>query len=295
VCRYEPGINVTYEEMAQCYSVAVVPARPYKPRDKAKVEVGVQIVERWILAALRKRTFFALGAVNEAIAELLARLNARPFRKREGSRQTLFESLDRPALKPLPAEPYAYGEWKTARVNIDYHVEYDRHWYSAPYSLTQQAVEIRATATTVEIFHRGIRVASHARSHTPHRHTTTPEHRPKAHQRHLEWTPSRVVEWSAKIGPATAQLVERILASNRHPEQGFRSGLGIIRLGDQYPHARVEAASRRAVALNCCTYQSLKSILENGLDGQAPETPPDPRPGADHPNLRGPGYYDTLQ
>jgi transposase len=294
-CRYEPGINVTYEEMAQCYSVAVVPARPYKPRDKAKVEVGVQIVERWILAALRKRTFFALGAVNEAIAELLARLNARPFRKREGSRQTLFEALDRPALKPLPAERYAYGEWKTARVNIDYHVEYDRHWYSAPYSLTQQAVEIRATATTVEIFHRGIRVASHARSHTPHRHTTTPEHRPKAHQRHLEWTPSRVVEWSGKIGPATAAVVDRILARNRHPEQGFRSCLGIIRLGDKYPQERVEAASRRAVALDCCSYQSLKSILESGLDGQAPEPTSDPGPPVDHPNLRGPGYYDTLQ
>lgn len=295
VCRYEPGVNVTYEEMAQHYGVAVVPARPYKPRDKAKVEVGVQIAERWILAVLRKRTFFSLGEVNEAIAELLAQLNARPFRKREGSRQTLFESLDRPTLKPLPAERYAYGEWKTVRVNIDYHVEYDHHWYSAPYQLTQQEVEIHATATMVEIFHRGIRVASHARAHAPHSHTTTPEHRPKAHQRYLQWTPSRVAEWSAKIGPATAQVVDRILAGNRHPEQGFRSCLGIIRLGDQYPHARVEAASRRAAALNCCSYQSLKSILENGLDGQAPEPTPEPGPGVDHPNLRGPGYYDTVQ
>ena len=293
VCRYEPGVNLTYEEMAQHYGVAVVPARPRKPRDKAKVEAGVLLVERWILAALRKRTFFSLGEVSEAIAELLLRLNERPFRKREGSRQSLFETLDRPALKPLPADRYQYGEWETVRVNIDYHVEVDRHWYSVPYSLTQQEVDIRTTASTVEVFHQGVRVASHARSHAPYHHTTIHAHRPKAHQRHLEWTPSRVVEWSAKIGSATAQVVDRILASNRHPEQGFRSCLGIIRLGDKYPHPRVEAAARRALAMNVCTYQSLKAILENNLDGQAPEPTPDPRPPIDHPNLRGPDYYDT--
>ena len=202
--------------------------------------------------------------------------------------------LDRPALRPLPAERYQYGEWKTARVNIDYHVEFDHHWYSVPYQLTQQEVEIRATAATVEIFHKGIRVASHARSHTPHRHTTIarvigPRHtsgiwsgrpRESSNGRPRSVRPRR--RWS-----------ERILASNRHPEQGFRSCLGIIRLGDKYPHARVEAAARRAVALNVCSYQSLKSILENGLDGQAPEPSPDPRPPVDHPNLRGPDYYDT--
>lgn len=292
-CRYEPGVNLTYEEMAHHYGVAVVPARPRKPRDKAKVEAGVLLVERWVLAALRKRSFFSLGEVNEAIAELLVRLNARPFRKRDGSRQTLFETLDRPALKPLPTERYQYGEWKTARVNIDYHVEFDCHWYSVPYALTRLEVEIRATASTVEIFHKGIRVASHARSHAPHRHTTIHEHRPKAHQRHLEWTPSRIVEWSGKIGPATAQVVDRILASNRHPEQGFRSCLGVIRLGDKYPHARVEAAAHRAVALNVCSYQSLKAILENNLDGQALDPATDAQPPIDHPNLRGPDYYDS--
>ena len=292
-CRYEPDVNLTYEEMAQYYGVAVVPARRRKPKDKAKVETGVLLVERWILAALRKRTFFSLGALNEAIAELLVRLNERPFRKREGSRKTLFETLDRPALKPLPAERYQYGEWKTVRVNIDYHVEFDRHWYSVPYQLTQRQVEIRATAATVEIFHKGARVASHARSHAAHSHTTINEHRPKAHQRYLEWTPSRIIEWCGKIGPETAQVAERILATNRHPEQGYRSCLGIVRLGEKYPHARVEAASRRALALNVCSYQSLKSILKNHLDGQAPEPAPDPQPPADHPNLRGPEYYDT--
>ncbi len=292
-CRYEPGVNVTYEEMAQHYGVAVVPARVGKPRDKAKVEAGVLVVERWIVAALRKRTFFSLGEVNQAIAELLVRLNERPFRKREGSRRTLFETLDRPALKPLPVERYQYGEWKRARVNIDYHVEYDQHWYSVPYQLTQQEVEIRASAATVEVFHKGIRVASHPRSHEPHHHSTQPEHRPRAHQRHLEWTPSRILEWSAKIGPTTAQVVERILASNCHPEQGYRSCLGIIRLGEEYPHQRVEAAARRAVALNVCTYQSLKAILKNHLDGQATEPVPDSQPTIDHPNLRGPDYYDS--
>jgi transposase len=294
-CRYKPGVNLTYEEMAQHYSAAVVPARPRKPRDKAKVEAGVQVVERWILAALRKRTFFSLGAVNESIAELLTKLNNRPFRKREGSRRTLFESLDRPALHALPANRFQYGEWKTARANIDYHVEFDRHWYSVPYQLTQQEVEIRATADTIEVFHKGIRVASHARSHTPHRHTTIHAHRPRAHQRHLEWTPSRIVEWSATIGPATAQVIERIFASNR----ASRTGLPLVpryhRLGDKYPHTRVEAAACRALMLNVCSYQNLKSILDNNLDSQSPQPSPDPQPPVDHPNLRGPGYYDTLQ
>ena len=268
-CRYEPGVNVTYEEMAQHYGVAVVPARPYKPRDKAKVEAGVLLVERWILAALRKQT----------------------FRKRDGSRRSLFEALDRPALRPLPAERYHYGEWKTSRAGIDYHVESDHHWYSVPYQLTQCEVDVGATASTIEIFHRGARVASHARSYEQHRHTTIHEHRPKAHQRHMEWTPARIVDWSKTIGQATAQVVESILAGNRHPEQGYRSCLGIIRLGDQYPHARVEAAAERAVALNVCTYQSMKAILKNNLDSQAPITPSAPPPPVDHPNLRGSGYF----
>lgn len=294
-CRYEPGINITYEEMAQHYGVAVVPARVRKPRDKAKVEVGVQIAERWILAVLRKRTFFSLGEVNQAIAELLKRLNERPFRKREGSRQSLFASLDQPALRPLPAERYQYGEWKTVRVNIDYHVEVQQHWYSVPYQLTQQEVETRATASTVEIFHRGTRVASHARSSVPYRHTTIDEHRPKSHQRHLAWPPSRLIEWAGTMGPAVTEVFHRILAGRRHPEQGYRSCLGILRLGDQYPKERVEAASRRAVALNACSYQSLKSILENNLDRQAPEPAPEPQSPIDHPNLRGPEYFDTGQ
>jgi transposase len=294
-CRYEPGVNVTYEEMAGHYGVAVVPARPRKPRDKAKVEAGVLLVERWILASLRKRTFFSLGEVNEAIAELLTRLNQRPFRKREGSRQSLFAALDQPALRALPAERYQYGEWKTARVNIDYHVEFGNHFYSVPYALTQQEVEVRATASTVEIFHRSVRVASHLRSSVQYRATTRHEHRPKSHQKHLEWTPSRLLDWARTIGPATAEVFDRIMASKRHPEQGYRSCLGILRLGSQYPKERVEAAARRAVTLNACTYQSVKSMLQHNLDALVPETDAGnaPKPPLDHPNLRGPEYFDT--
>jgi len=290
-CRYEPGVNRTYEEMAAHYGVAVIPARPRKPRDKAKAEAGVLVVERWILMALRKRTFFSLGEVNDAVGELLTRLNARPFRKQEGSRQTLFDTLDRPALRPLPSERYSYGEWATARVNIDYHIEFDRHWYSVPYQLTQREVEIRASAATVEIFHRGERVASHLRSAVPRRSTTIPAHRPKAHQRYLEWTPSRVLEWVGKIGPSAMAVATRILDSYPHPEQGFRSCLGLIRLTDSYTAERVEASAERALLVNACTYQSVKSILKNNLDGQPVAQPTDATPPIDHPNLRGADYY----
>lgn len=292
-CRYEPSVNRTYEEMAAHYGVAVVPARQAKPRDKAKVEAGVLLVERWILAALRKRKFCSLGEVNQAIQELLVGLNNRPFRKRDGSRRSLFESLDQPALRPLPAQRYEYGDWETHRVNIDYHVEFGNHWYSVPYQLTQQEVEVRATAATVEIFHRGVRVASHARSHLPNTATTVNDHRPKAHQRHLEWTPSRLVEWAKTIGPATAEVFARIMASKRHPEQGYRSCLGILRLSQQYSSQRVEAAARRAMALQACSYQSLKSILQCHLDSQAIEPAAQPKPPLHHPNIRGSEYFDT--
>jgi transposase len=292
-CRYEPSVNRTYEEMASHYGVAVVPARQAKPRDKAKVEAGVLVVERWILAALRKRRFFSLGEVNQAIQELLVRLNDRPFRKRDGSRRSLFESLDKPVLRALPAERYQYGDWETHRVNIDYHVEFDNHWYSVPYHLTQQEVEVRATASTVEVFHRGVRVSSHGRSYVPHVATTVNDHRPKAHQRYLEWTPSRLVDWAKTIGPATADLFDRIMASKRHPEQGYRSCLGVLRLSKEYTAQRVEAAARRAIALRACSYQSIKSILQCNLDSQAIEPAAAPRPPLDHPNIRGSEYFDT--
>jgi transposase len=193
----------------------------------------------------------------------------------------------------LPAARYQYGDWETHRVNIDYHVEFDNHWYSVPYQLTQQEVEVRATAATVEIFHRGLRVASHARSHVAHVATTVNDHRPKAHQRHLEWTPSRLVDWAKTIGPATGELFDRIMASKPHPEQGYRSCLGILRLSKQYTNQRVEAAARRAIALGACSYHSIKSILQCHLDSQAIAPAAEPKPPLNHPNIRGSEYFDT--
>jgi transposase len=291
-CRYEPDLNRTYEEMASHYGVAVIPARRMKPRDKAKVEAGVLLVERWVLAALRKHRFFALAEANRAIADLMIRLNDKPFRKAPGSRRSLFEALDKPALRALPAERYQYGDWLTARVNIDYHVVADGHFYSVPYRLIQQPVEVRLSTSTVEIFHKGLRVASHARSRLPNKATTIDEHRPKSHQRYLQWTPSRIVDWGRAIGPVTAELIERILASKPHPEQGFRTCLGVIRLGDVYGKPRLEAVAHRALRHKTYSFHRIESMLKCNLDS-LPDLEPEPaKPPLDHPNIRGPKYFD---
>ena len=258
---------------------------------KAKVESGVLLVERWIVAALRHRKFFSLAELNQAIRELLIQLNQRPFRKRPGCRASLFQELDRPALGPLPQERYEFHQWATARVNIDYHVEFERHYYSVPYTLTGHMVEIRSTMTTVEIFHRGERVASHLRSPQPYKATTVNEHRPKSHQQHLAWPPSRLLHWAETVGPATAQLFTEILKSKPHPEMGYRSCLGILRLGQRYSNQRLEAAAVRAVSTGACSYHSVKSILERGLDRQPVDTPIT-RPPLEHSNLRGAFYFD---
>jgi len=290
---YEPDLNPTYRDLGEHYGVAIIPARPYRAKDKAKVEVGVQVVQRWIVAALRKRKFFSLEEVNQAIAELLERLNARPFRKREGNRAALFAQLDQPALKPLPASRYQFGEWKTARVNIDYHIEVERHYYSVPYALVHLEVDVHLTAETVEILHRGVRVASHVRSYVPAKATTLTEHMPKSHQKYVGRTPSRLIEDAQQIGPVTGQLVEAILAAKRHPEQGYRSCLGILRLAKTYPAERMEAAARRALRARAYNSQSMDSILKNQLD-RVPLTgdPPVP-PGKDHDNIRGADYFDS--
>ncbi len=291
-CRYEPDLNRTYHEMAMHYGVAVMPARPRKPRDKAKVENAVLIAERWIVAAPRHRKFHALGELNEAISELLEKLNHRPFRKREGSRASLFAELDRPALQPLPAERYILAHWKTVRASIDYHVEIDRHYYSVSYQLAGQKLDARFTAASVEILHNGKRVASHARSSAAYRHTTVSEHMPKSHQAHLEWTPSRLIHWAEGIGVATAEVVRTILERKPHPEMGYRACLGILSLEKIYSKPRLEAASQRAVQLQAFSYQSLKSILKRSLDRQLPLDAEAVAPGPRHENLRGPLYYD---
>jgi transposase len=290
---YEPDLNPTYRDLAEHYGVAIIPARPYRARDKAKAEVGVQVVQRWIVAAMRKRKFFSLDEINQAIAELLVRLNQRPFRKREGSRASLFAQLDQPALKPLPATRYQFGEWKKPRVNLDYHIEIERHYYSVPHALVHQEVEVHLTAETLEVLHRGVRVASHVRSYETGKATTLTEHMPKAHQKYMGRTPSRLVEEAQQIGPCTGQLAEAILAAKRHPEMGFRSCLGILRLAKTYPVERMEAAARRALRARAYNYQSMDSILKNQLDRLPLPGDPPVQPTVEHDNIRGADYFDS--
>jgi transposase len=294
-CRYEPGIQRTYEEMARHYGTTVLPARPASPRDKAKVEVGVQIAERWILARLRNEKHFSLESLNERILELVDELNARMMRVYGQSRRALFVRLDSPALRPLPVDAFTFAEWKQCRVNVDYHVDVEHHYYSVPHALIHEVVEARISAMTVEVFHRGQRVASHRRSVMRGHHTTVAEHMPKAHQKHLEWSPSRIVGWAQTIGPQTAALVTAILDERRHPEQGYRSCLGILRLAKRYGSARLEAACARALAVNARSYRNVDSILRTGLDRLPPAAPAEPASSTEkpsHENVRGPGYYN---
>lgn len=289
-CRYEPILHRTYQEMAEYYGTVIVPARPAKPRDKAKVETAVQIAQRQILAALRDLRFFSVAELNRAIRPLLAGLNAQPFQKLDGSRDQWFETLDRPKLKALPLIPYQLATWSEATVNIDYHAAIDHHYYSVPYSLIHQCLQVRLTETTVELFQQGKRVAAHARSFQPGKFTTVEEHRPKAHQRYLEWSPGRIVEWAKKIGPQCALAVQNVMASRPHPEQGFRSCLGIIRLGRVYGESRLEAACARALHFHTLSYRSLESILKNRLD-QAPMETDLPFQTPVHDNVRGQTYF----
>jgi len=290
-CRYEPGINRTYQEMAAHYGAAVLPTRVRRPRDKAKVEVAVLIVERFILARLRNRRFLSLGELNEAIREVLGDLNARLMRKLGASRREFFDTIDRPALLPLPAEPYAYAEWRRCRVAPDYHIEVHGHFYSLPSRLIREVVEARITDTTIEIFHAGRRVAAHPRSALKRRHTTTPEHMPSAHRRYASWTPARLLSFAAQVGPSTTALVEIIMRTKPHPEQGFRACLGILRLAKTYGEARLEAACQRGISIGARSYGSIASILKTGLDRGFHDTAaPDVAPLL-HANIRGRGYY----
>lgn len=290
-CRYEPLLNRSYQELLEHYGTAALPARPYHPRDKAKVEVGVQIVERWLLARLRKQTFFSLAEVNAALQPLLVWLNHRPFKKLPGSRCSQFEALDKPTLKPLPPQRYYYAEWKKVRVHLDYHIEVDGHYYSVPHKFLKQELEVRVTSLTIEAFQHGQRLAVHSRSERKGRHTTVPEHLPKAHQAHLEWSPTRFLQWAGEIGPATAQIVQYLLEHRAHPEMGYRSCLGLLGLAKRFTAPRLEAACQRAVVIGALTRRSVASILAQGLDAQPlPEPPPQLALPA-HENIRGACYY----
>ncbi len=292
-CRYEPGVQRTYAELAEHHGSVVIPARPAKARDKAKVEAAVLIAQRWILARLRNQTYFSLAALNARIAELVDDLNGRRMKTYQASRRALFERLDRPALRALPTTRFVYGEWKRAKVSrLDYHIEHEGHYYSVPHRLIGEEVEARISARTVEVFFKGARVAAHLRSHRRGQHTTIAAHRPKSHQAHAEWTPRRIIDWGETIGARTGALVTAILADRPHPEQGYRSCLGILRLGKRYGPVRLEAACARALAAGARSYKHVDTILKKGLDHLEPASADvTPRAPIAHENVRGPDYY----
>jgi len=294
-CRYEPEATSTYADCAQHYGAAILPARPYHAKDKAAVEMSVLVVQRWILARLRNRQFFSLRELNAAIAELLVDLNRRPFKKLPGCRAEAFESIDRPAMKPLPATRYEYAEWIKAKVGIDYHAEADRHYYSVPHSLVGEHVMVRVTDSTVECFFKGERVAAHVRSFLKCKHTTLQEHMPSAHRKHMKWTPGRLLNWGQNIGAGTRAVVQWQLENRPHPEQGYRACLGLLNLAKTYGEQRLEAACRRALAIGSPTRKRIIAILKAKLDQH-----PDLFPAADtaaatasrtHSNVRGADYF----
>lgn len=292
-CRYEPTIQRTYAELGHHYGTAIVPARPYKPRDKAKVEVAVQVAQRWILARLRNETFFSHESLQARIAELLEDMNARPMKRLGGvSRREMYERYDRHALLPLPSAPYVIAEWRGATVSLDYHIALDDHFYSVPYVLCREEVEARLTPTSVEIFHRGNRVASHARSYEKYRHTTVTEHMPEAH-RAVFAAGDEIIEWARSIGPMCEALVRRILDSNFHREVGWRSAKGLQRQVHKYGPTRLEMACERALIFGARSYKPVERMLKLGQEATPlPGREPPERAPIAHENVRGADYYN---
>lgn len=288
---YEPELNRTYADMATYYGTAVLPARPGKPKDKSKVEVGVQIAERWIIAALRHHTFFSLAELNQAIRALLERLHDRPFQKLEGSRRSRFEQIERSALRPLPGAPYELATWRRARVHIDCHIEFERVYYSVPHTFVAKEVDVRATEHMIEIFHQGRRLAGHPRERCPGARRTEVSHLPKAHQKHLEWSPERLIAWGRTVGPYTAALMERMLLDKPHPEMGYRACLGVLSLSKKYTPQRLERAAERALAIGSPRLHSVRSILQKGLDRLDVNEPTGRSDDTTHAHVRGASYY----
>ena len=291
-CRYDPEANSTYADLARYYGTAILPARPREPKDKAHVEAGVLLVQRWILARLRNRQFFSLEELNKAIGELLVDLNNRPFKKLDGCRRSAFETIDRPAMRALPAPRYEFAQWKIVTVSIDYHVEVEGHYYSVPHNLVKQKIDARYTATTVECFFKGKRVAAHMRSYVRGKFTTLAEHMPESHRKHMEWTPGRLLNWALSIGPGTRDVVQWQFDHRPHPEQGYRACLGLLNLSKRYGNERLEAACRRALTIGSPMLKSIKSILEAKLDQQPELFKPDALTlPPTHDNVRGAEYF----
>jgi transposase len=289
-CRYEPEINHTFAEFAEHYGTAIMPARSGKPKDKPLAENGVKLAKRWILARLRNRTFFSLAELNAAIRIVTADLNARQMKKMGKSRDELFLSLDKPNALFLPDRPYEYAQWKKAKVNINYHICFEKHDYSVPYTYIHKEVEIKATANVVEMYFKGQRICSHPRSQAEHQYSTVKEHMPPAHQKHLDWSPERILEWAGKCGTSVKTLVECIINSRRFPEQAYKSCLGIIRLRNHYTDKKLDAACARALRYRIYSYRGVKNILQNGLEDEQ-ELKITSRAPLRHENVRGPEYF----
>ncbi|MCH2227972.1 MAG: IS21 family transposase [Candidatus Caenarcaniphilales bacterium] len=293
-CRYEPSINKSYLDYAKHYDVAVMPARVRKPQDKAKVEVAVQIVERWILAALRKETFFSINELNQSIAKLLEQLNSKEFKKLDGNRKYIFEKFEKEKLKPLPEDSFELQLWKKAKVAPDYHVEVEKHFYSVPYKYISKKVDIGFSIHTVNIFYENQLIAKHLRSYDKHKYSTVDEHMPKGHQEHSSWSPEKIRDWALKISENTAKLIEQILAKGKYPAINYRPCIGIIRLEKQYGKERVDKAALRLLkyGFRNSGYQSMKSILKRGLENEPLEDFSEEKVKLEfHENIRGAEYY----
>ena len=289
---YEPEIHPTYMELATHYGAAVIPARVRKPKDKPLAENGVLIAQRWIIAKLRNQVFFSFYDLNKNIKIILEDINNKPFQKMEGTRRSLFESIDKPALMPLPSDIYEFATWKHAKVNIDYHIEFEKKLYSVPFQLIGQEVDLRITEKVIEVLHKGKRITVHPRLRGPYReYSTMAEHMPVRHQKMVQWTPERIINWSRTIGPNTSELITKLMEMYKHPEVAFRACVGIIRLATKYTAERVENASNRALKCRAISYKSVESILKNGLDRIPIEDPTEAAPPIKHENIRGVAYF----
>lgn len=289
--KYDPDLNPTYQNLAEHYDFAVIPARPYKPKDKSKVEVGVQIVERKILAKLRDKKFFSLGELNKTIRSLIDDLNELPFQKLPGTRREKFLQLDKPNLKPLPKVKYQYTEIKTAKVHVDYHVEVDRHYYSVPYTLIKEKVDIHVCNNTISIYHDNKRIVTHPRSTFKGRHTTISEHMPEKHKFKEKWTPERMRGWAESIGEFTFDVIDKIIQKRQVPEQAYRSCLAILTLAKKFSNERLERSCKIAIDIGAPHRKNIESILKNGLDNLNEINQTSNVNVSDHDNIRGQAYY----
>ncbi len=294
-CRYEPEANPTYADFASHYGIAIMPTRPSAPKDKGKVEAGVKFAKRWILAKLRNRIFTSVDEINIAIPELQELFNNKIMKSFGKSRKTLFESLDKPNAIFLPDLPYEFAEWKVATANINYHIEYEGHFYSVPYQTIHQRVEVRATASSLEVFLKGKALCCHRRSYVKNGYTTVKEHMPAAHQKYLEWSPERILNWAEQLGPFVREMAQKIIEDRAFPEQAYRSCLGLIRLEKRYTRERLNRACERAILYRNFRFTAVKSILAKGLDSQPMKQSIPLQKPIVHENIRGAKYYEPQQ